>query len=73
MVLIILIMTYKYIIVTKRPANAGEVVACVNVSNLNKNGIKMKWNQIDAKFPNSKYISCVQTGHKEMREFINEP
>lgn len=63
---------YHYIRVNKK-SPIREVVARVDVSNWNKKGVTSVWDEIDKKFPNNAYISCLESTNEELRCFEPGP
>lgn len=61
---------FKYLEFRTKPFNLGEIVAQVDVSHLNKKGIKQKWNELENQLPQDKYQSCLTETNQERREIL---
>jgi len=62
---------FKYLIFREKPYNKGETVAQVNVSHLNKKGIKERWDGLLELYPLDKYQSSLTECNEQMAEFIS--
>lgn len=61
---------YKYIVITEKPTNVGEVMVQYDVSHLNKRGIEAKFKELEQTYPTDKYTGHLQEQNNEMRTFM---
>lgn len=57
-------MKHKYLRVNRRKGQL--TVLREDVSYLNKKGREKRWDEIDAEYPNSEFISCYETSQQEL-------